>query len=374
VISGAALRVAGPVEPEVAEPEPADQVQKRVARPGRRRARPIVKVVLGLIAALVLVGATGYSAYVGAVGSETFVHPNGNTDCRTPMVRYGWTYEAINYDKADDAALQAANPNMENCTDQGAIAGTDVVTSDGIHVAGWYVPADSGAGSTAPTVVLVHGWAANKSEALKYAVPFHAAYNVVVIDLRGGGRSSRSEVTFGLREKLDVEAMVDWLERTKHPAHIAVMGNSMGGATAVMAAVNDQRIEALILDSMHARVEDLIGRRLEVDEGHPSVPGTPAILIGIWLRTGINLMDANPVNYIGSLGERPVLLIHGTADEQDLPARSVQANFAAAQAAGVPVEMHLCEGAWHGHVIDTCPADWGHWSVHFLETTLGSAT
>ena len=27
----------------------------------------------------------------------------------------------------------------------------------------------------------------------------------------------------------------------------------------------------------------------------------------------------------------------------------------AALAAGVPVEMHACEGAGHGKVIDTCP-------------------
>ncbi len=371
--SGIALLAAGPLEPEAAGPGPATPVQDRVQRTGRRRVGPIVTAVLGLLAVLALVGGIGYSAYVGAVGSETFVRPSGNTDCRNPIVRYGWAYEAINYDVADDVALQAANPSMESCASQGATAGTDVVTTDGIHIGGWYIPAASGAGPTAPTVMLVHGWASNKSEVLKYAVPFHAVYNVVAFDLRGGGRSSKSDVTFGLREKLDLEAMIDWLERTKLPSHIAVMGNSMGGATAVMTAADDQRIEALILDSMHARVEDVIGRRLEVDEGHPSVPGTPAILLGIWLRTGINLMDANPINYIPALDHRPLLLIHGTADQQDLPARSVNVNFAAAQAAGVLVEMHMCEGGWHGHVIDTCPADWGRWSVDFLTRTFGLA-
>jgi pimeloyl-ACP methyl ester carboxylesterase len=319
-------------------------------------------------------GGVAYGAYVGAVGSETFIHPSGNPDCRTPFVRYGWAYAAINYDIADDTALQLANPDMESCSSQGATAGSDVVTNDGVHIAGWYIPAANSAGATAATVVLVHGFAANKSEVLKYAVPFHATFNVVAIDLRGGGRSSRSEVTFGLREKLDLEAIIDWLERTKHPAHIAVMGNSMGGGTAVLAAASDQRIEALILDSMHARVEDLVGRNLEVDRGHPSLPGTPAILLGIWLRTGLNLMDANPVNVIPALGHRPLLLIHGTADVYDLPTRSVNANYQAAQAAGVPVELHMCEGGTHGKVIDTCPADWGRWSVEFLDRAFGPST
>jgi pimeloyl-ACP methyl ester carboxylesterase len=356
-----------------APPESRVAVQGRVGRTGRRGARRIAALGLGLAAALVLTVGIGYSVYVGAVGSDQLVHPTGNPDCRTPLVQYGWAYEAINYDIADDAALRSANPDMANCSSLGATAGTEVVTSDGVHVAGWYIPAANGTGATGATVVLVHGFAAHKSEVLKYAVPFHATYNVVAIDLRGGGRSSRTETTFGPREKLDLAAIIDWLERAKHPVHIAVMGNSMGGGTAVLAAASDQRIEAVILDSTHARVEDILGRRAEVDAGQPSLPATPAVLFGIWLRTGLNLMDSNPINFISALGHRPLLLIHGTADLHDLPSRSVDANYNAALAAGVPVELHMCAGATHGKVIDTCPTDWGHWSVEFLNGVFGLA-
>jgi pimeloyl-ACP methyl ester carboxylesterase len=327
--------------------------------------------MIGLVAALALVAGVGYTAYVGAVGSDQLIHPTGNSDCRTPLVRYGWTYEPINYDITDDAVLRSANPDMENCSSQGAAAGTEVITSDGVRIAGWYVPSADGSGPTGPTVVLAHGWGANKSEVLKYAVPLHAAFNVVAFDFRNGGRSSAAATTFGPREKQDLEAIIDWLERTKHPAHLAVMGNSMGGGAAVLAAATDQRIEALILDSTHARVEDIVSRRLEVDAGHPSLPGTPAILFGIWLRTGLNLMDSSPVNFIPALGHRPLLILHGTADVHDLPARSADVNYQAALAAGVPVELHMCEGAGHGHVIDTCPVDWGRWSVDFLDRAFG---
>jgi pimeloyl-ACP methyl ester carboxylesterase len=323
--------------------------------------------VVGLLLGLALVGLVGYTGYVGFVGSDQLIHPTGNPDCRTPLVRYGWSYDPINYAIADDAVLQRENPDMTTCSGQGAIAGDEVVTSDGTRIGGWYIPAGDGGGADATTVVLVHGWGANKSEVLKYAVAFHEKYNVVAFDLRNGGRSSGTETTFGIREQLDLEAIIDWLERTKHPAHIAVMGNSMGGATSVLAAASDQRIEALILDSMHARVVDVVGRRLEVDAGHPSIPGTPAIIAGIWLRTGLNLTDADPISFISALGKRPLLLLHGTADANDLPERSAEAILGEAQRAGVPVELHLCQGATHGHVIDTCPADWARWSTDFLE-------
>ena len=332
-----------------------------------RGVRRIRRGVVALLAATALVGLTGYTAYVGAIGSDQLIHPTGNPDCRTPLVRYGWTYEAVNYDIADDAVLQDQNPDMAHCASQGVTAGTEVVTTDGIPIAGWYIPAADGVGPTGTTVVFVHGWDANKSEALKYAVPLHAAFNAVVIDLRGGGRSGAADSTFGPREKLDIEAVIDWLQRTKHPAHIAVMGNSMGGGAAALAAAGDPRIEALILDSTHAHVANIFERRLEVDAGHPSLPGTPAILAAIWLRTGLDLMEAAPIAAIPALGRRPLLLLHGAADVNDLPAASVDAIYRAAQDSGVPVERHLCPGATHGRVIDTCPAEWGQWIVGFLD-------
>ena len=332
-----------------------------------RRVRRIRRGVAALLAALTLLGLTGYTAYVGAIGSDQLTHPSGDPDCRTPLVRYGWTYEAINYDIADDGHLQAQNSDMENCSSQGALAGNQVVTADGIRIAGWYVPAANGAGPTGATVVLVHGWDANKSEVLKYAVPLHPTFNVVAIDERDGGRSGRTDSTFGLREKLDVEAIIDWLELTKHPAHIAVMGNSMGGGAAALAAAGDPRIEALVLDSTHAHVSNILERRLEVDAGHPALPGTPAIIAGIWLRTGVDLMQADPISAIPALGKRPLLLIHGAADVHDLPALSVDLVYQKALDSGVPVEMHLCPGATHGKVIDTCPTEWGHWIAAFLD-------
>ena len=332
-----------------------------------RGVRRIRRGVVALLAATALVGLTGYTAYVGVIGSDQLIHPTGNPDCRTPLVRFGWTYEAVNYDIADDAVLQAQNPDMAHCASQGATAGTEVVTTDGVPIAGWYIPAADGAGPTGTTVVIVHGWDANKSEALKYAVPLHAAFNAVVIDLRGGGRSGAADSTFGPREKLDIEAVIDWLQRTKHPAHIAVMGNSMGGGAAALAAAGDPRIEALILDSTHAHVANIFERRLEVDAGHPSLPGTPAILAAIWLRMGLDLMEADPIAAMPALGRRPLLLLHGAADVNDLPAASVDAIYRAAQDAGVPVERRLCPGATHGRVIDTCPAEWGQWIVGFLD-------
>jgi len=327
---------------------------------------------VGLIGLLAFTGLTTFTGAEAVVGSDSLIHPRPFRDCRSPFdLPYRWTYEAINYDIADDGVLRRTNPDMEHCSNQGSAAGTEVVSADGVSIDGWYIPAASGIGPAGATVVLVHGWADNKSQVLKYAPPLHANFNVVAFDLRNGGRSGVSPTTFGLGERLDVEAIIDWLVRTKHPAHIAVMGNSMGGATAMLAAAGDQRIEAVILDSTHAHIMDVLSRSLEVDRGLPSFPGAPAILAGIWLRTGLDLEDADPTLAVADLGQRPLLLIHGGADVNDVPARSSALIYSAAQAAGVPVELHVCAVATHGTVIDDCPVDWGRWVVDFLDRAFG---
>ena len=259
------------------------------------------------------------------------------------------------------------NPDMTDCRSQGAVAGSEVVTTDGVPIAGWYIPSASGLGPTGPTVIVAHGWKSNKSEALKYAVPFHDAYNVVLVDLRNGGRSGAADTTWGLHEQLDVRAMIDWLERTKHPSWIAAMGNSMGGATVLAEAVNDPRVRALILDSMHASALVSIGNGAEVENGLPSLPTSWAVVIGVAIRLGADWTAVDPVQTIAQVGDRPVLLIHGTDDALDRPSESADRNFHAALDAGVPVELEYCPGATHGAVIDACPADWARWATSFLE-------
>ena len=55
--------------------------------------------------------------------------------------------------EASNAQLQTENDNLKACDYQGTGTGDQVVTEDGIPIAGWYIPAGNGAGPTAPTIV-----------------------------------------------------------------------------------------------------------------------------------------------------------------------------------------------------------------------------
>jgi hypothetical protein len=330
--------------------------------------RILVAVVLVLA-----VGLIGYTGYVGYEGSRRAVDRDGtSTDCRTPDVQFGWDYEAINYDVADDAELQARNDDLTDCAYEGTQAGDEVVTDDGTRIGGWYIPAASGAAPDAPTVVLVHGFKANKSGVLKYGAGLHEEFNLVVYDARNTGRSTGTQTTSGVLEQQDLRAVLDWLERTKGPSEIGVLGNSLGAATALAEARNDPRVDALALDSMHTRIRYQMEAR--VDAEYVAYFGTTwAIVTAIQLRTGVDVTTIDAEDTIGEYGVRPLLLIHGTGDTEDLPART-QAFFNDAMARGIPTELYWCPDSGHnagaGMPVKVCRDEFAAWTRDFFDRTL----
>jgi uncharacterized protein len=335
-----------------------------------RRARIARWVSFGF--AMLLVILLAYLGYVGYEGSRQLSDPpNQSTDCRTPAT-FGWTYEAINYSIDADAALQAEG-DPTRCAAQGAQAGDALTSADGTRLAGWYIPSGSGTGPTGPTVVIVHGWGSNKSAMLDRAAILHDAYNLLIVDLRNHGQSEAAATTQGIREADDVKAAVDWLETTKAPDIIAMVGVSMGAATTLNAADDDLRIDAIVIEATHATMANAAQARLEV-AGYPlSVPGSWAILLGTLIRTGEDVSSADAVQAIERLDERPVLIISGGRDDA-IGKSDAQDLLQAAREAGSPAVLHVCDDAGHANSLKHCPEAYPGWVLGFLERELAPAS
>ncbi|MEO5987099.1 MAG: alpha/beta hydrolase, partial [Candidatus Limnocylindria bacterium] len=232
-------------------------------------------------------------------------------------------------------------------------------------------PAAAGAGPEAPTVVLAHGWRANKSTLLDRAALLHDAYNLVLFDFRNHGQSSDSPTTQGVRERSDLRAIIDWLEREKGPDRIAVLGVSMGGATALAEATTDVRVDALVIESTHATLARAAQARLETS-GYPlAMPGSWAILLGTLARTGVDVSVVDPEQTIRRLDDRPILLISGGADESIGP-DDAETLRTRAEEAGSPVELELCADAGHAESNETCAGEYAEWVLGFLQRALSA--
>jgi fermentation-respiration switch protein FrsA (DUF1100 family) len=203
-------------------------------------------------------------------------------------------------------------------SDFGAAVTRDLTltTRDGIDIAAWYLPVP---GSDA-AVVMVHGHESSRTWEFHGRFPALAAalqangYQVVMIDLRGHGRSGGERFSFGHLERFDVMAAVDHLLAEGVPAgQVGVLGVSMGGATAIAAAAEDSRIGAVWSDSAYADILPILQMRWPAASGLP-LPFLSGALLAHRLRFGFDLGGVRPELEVQALAPRPLQLAHSTAD------------------------------------------------------------
>jgi pimeloyl-ACP methyl ester carboxylesterase len=317
-----------------------------------------VAVALVVVAAIVYFGAIGVEASHQLV-NQHYRHP----DCRTPA-QYGLEYEAINYDGRADAELMEREPDPADCATRGAEAGDALVTSDGVALAGWYIPSAAPIGPSGPTVILSHGWTGSKSGQLPEAVLLHERFNVVLFDFRNHGQSEAAPTTQGIHEQRDLAAIIDWLVATKDPATIVLWGQSMGGHTSVNVAADDERVDGLVLDSTHAHL--MTPMALRIEEDYPfGWGGAVATVIGAWIRSGVLVTSDEPIDAIGEIGARPVLILAAGSDAT-IPVDEARALLDAAVAGGAEARLEICEDSGHADLDAVCAADYGRWLNEFV--------
>ena len=179
-----------------------------------------------------------------------------------------------------------------------------LTTADGLDLSAWYVPAfelNRGhiepEGESAPTVLLGHGLLGSKRGMLRFVPWFHeAGYNVMLLDFRGHGDSDQAPSSIGPDEVMDIQAALDWLEAEGAGDRVAGLGLSLGASALVNTAVQDERLDALILDSLFADWGDT-----DYAEDYRLSPD--------WLVPGV----PSPEELMPSI-DVPVFIIHGTAD------------------------------------------------------------
>ena len=120
--------------------------------------------------------------------------------------------------------------------------------TDGVPLAGWYVPSRNGA-----AIVLVHGGGGDRQGTILHArMLASAGYGVLLYDARGRGESGGHENAFGWQWDRDVHGAVSYLAaRGVH--RIGLLGLSTGAEAVVTEAASDARVEAVVADGLQGR-------------------------------------------------------------------------------------------------------------------------
>lgn len=292
--------------------------------------------VLTSVAVAFVVLAGGLVAAVSFVSAEGLVHPLRVVPAYTPADA-GLPYERVAF-----------------------------AADDGVPLVGWWMPANASKG----TVVFLHGYGDSKNQSLKVAPFLHeAGWNVFAFDFRAHGESGGDHTTVGLEETRDVAAAWSWLAaRGVDMRHVALLGFSMGAATALNSAASLPGLRAVVADSAFASLDNVAANSITHFTSLPHYPFGPlAVTFAAWIA-GEDVRANQPARAAAQL-RAPVLVIQGGLDDVAFPDADGRVVYAAAPRGS---EWMLVPNAPHvaSHTVD--PAAYEARVLAFLDRDVAS--
>ena len=170
-----------------------------------------------------------------------------------------------------------------------------------------------------PAIVVVHGWESNRGRTFAHVRYLHAAgFHCLVFDVRGHGDSPEETLPINVPEFAeDTAAAARWAAARPEVSNVGVLGHSMGGAGAIVAASQEPLIKAVVSASapadlvrMTRQTFQMAGLQIPEPIATPMAWFTAAVLL-IPRRHSVGEASATAAaaRYRG-----PLLLIHGAQD------------------------------------------------------------
>jgi dipeptidyl aminopeptidase/acylaminoacyl peptidase len=237
--------------------------------------------------------------------------------------------------------------------------------SDGLELVGeLHVPSVD---KVYPALCICHGIPAappdptDKGYALLAQRFCHAGFITLIFNFRGAGRSEGNLDILGWTR--DLQAALDFLYNLKEvdKMRFCLLGFSGGAAVSVYTAAHDPRVSSVVICACPADFRSLSQREAPLDTiqrfreiGSIRDKDFPPS-IEDWQK-GFDIVS--PIKWIDKISPRPLLLVHGDADEL-IPLEHAHRLY---QKAGEPKELKIIPGAMHRLRLEeeamACVLDW----------------
>jgi len=236
------------------------------------------------------------------------------------------------------------------------------IPSGGVNLPAWWIPAGGApggapSGASGPAVLLVHGWESARDRTLPNVPVLHAAgFHVLTIEVRGHGVNPPEELPLTAGEfGADATAGARYLLGRPDVTKVAIVGHSMGGIGALLAAAAEPRVAAVVAASTPADAYRLTRQTFRL--ARLPLPGPFAYPLA-WLTTHVFLEPrGHTVRSVSAARavetyRGPILLIHGDQDRVVPVSHLSRLERAAVKAreddpAAGPVEALIIPGGQH---------------------------
>lgn len=188
-------------------------------------------------------------------------------------------------------------------------------STDDLTLQGWLFSTD-----TSKLVIMVPGLTQNRINTAYYAIWIAKdlvgeGYNVIMYDPRATGLSEGDRVSYGKFEVADILGAVEFAKgRGFKPEKIAILGDSTGAITILMAADKLNKVGALIIDSAATNFKPLIINRLWTEKNVPTF-FAPAIFFFTDTVFKTKIGEVKPIEQLPLVPNRKFLYLHGELDD-----------------------------------------------------------
>ncbi len=203
--------------------------------------------------------------------------------------------------------------------------------------------------NAAGTLLMAHGYRSSWHVDFSISIPFYHAqgFNLLLIDQRACEQSEGKFITFGVKERMDVQKWAAVLGQKLGEDHpVFLCGLSMGAATVLMAADLDfaANVRGIVADCGFTDPYSIM--KSVVRSKSKLLPWKPMLaLAGIFTRlyAGFGLHEVSTLDTLRRT-HYPILFFHGKKDDF-VPYQMTQQAFDACTS---EKELILVEGAGHG--------------------------
>lgn len=200
----------------------------------------------------------------------------------------------------------------------------------------------------APIELMFHGYKGNAERDLNGGVErcFKLGHSALLIDHRGAGYSDGHIITFGILEKRDCLAWIDFaVKEFGEDSRLILTGISMGAATVMMAAGRPlpPQVQYVLADCGYTSPKEIISKVMK-EMKLPPVLLYPCATLGARLFGHFDLNEDSPLEAMGRCTV-PVVFAHGDTDDFVPYDMSVRLHEACVSPKKKLVTIH---GAGHG--------------------------
>lgn len=218
-----------------------------------------------------------------------------------------------------------------------------ITSFDGLTLRGKYYECRPGA----PMELMIHGYRGNSERDMCGGVhrAFALGRNALIVDQRASGRSDGHIITFGILERRDCLAWVDFISQRFGPQQkIILTGISMGAATVLLASGMElpENVIGVLADCGFTSAKDIMKKVIR--QIHlPAGLIYPLVRLGARLYGGFDLEADSPMEAVKRC-RIPVIFFHGEADDY-VPCEMSRIN---SEVCAAPNRFISVPGAGHG--------------------------